>query len=140
MSAAWMVLKSSSERPWPSTLTRWGWKRISGASKRSPAESNDAPVGQSPGLDEDCGLQGESLLGGDVVSDVAERLLHLPDGVEVGGVVEGVAPEEEEFDEVLCDVAAGDVESTSEMVESESLVDGADVCDSVARVDDDAGE
>lgn len=34
-SAAWMVLKRNSAMPGCSTSTRWGWKRHSGASKRS---------------------------------------------------------------------------------------------------------
>lgn len=45
MSAAWMVLKSSSATPTPSTLMRWGWNRASGASKRSPPTLITLPSG-----------------------------------------------------------------------------------------------
>lgn len=45
MSAAWMVLKSSSATPTPSTLMRWGWKSASGASKRSPPTLITRPSG-----------------------------------------------------------------------------------------------
>ena len=54
------------------------------------------------------------LLGGDVVPDVAELLLHHPDGLEVCGVVEGVAAEEEELDQVAGDVSAGDIQAPRE--------------------------
>lgn len=49
MSAAWMVLKRSSATPTPSTLIRWGWKRASGASKRSPPTLITLPSGSCGG-------------------------------------------------------------------------------------------
>ena len=50
MSAAWMVLKSSSATPAPSTLMRWGWKRASGAPNRSPPTFTWRPSGScTPG-------------------------------------------------------------------------------------------
>lgn len=45
ISAAWMVLKRSSATPTPSTLIRWGWKRASGASNRSPPTLITRPSG-----------------------------------------------------------------------------------------------
>lgn len=45
ISAAWMVLKTSSAMPEPSTLIRWGWNRASGASNRSPPTLMIRPSG-----------------------------------------------------------------------------------------------
>lgn len=45
ISAAWMVLKSSSATPTPSTLMRWGWNRASGASNLSPPTLITLPSG-----------------------------------------------------------------------------------------------
>lgn len=45
ISAAWMVLNSSSATPTPSTLMRWGWKRASGAPNLSPPTFTCRPSG-----------------------------------------------------------------------------------------------
>lgn len=45
MSAAWMVLNSSSATPAPSTLMRWGWKSASGAPNLSPPTLTCRPSG-----------------------------------------------------------------------------------------------
>ena len=45
MSAAWMVLNSSSATPAPSTLMGWGWKRASGAPNLSPPTLTCRPSG-----------------------------------------------------------------------------------------------
>lgn len=45
MSAAWMVLNSSSATPGPSTLIRWGWKSASGAPNLSPPTFTCRPSG-----------------------------------------------------------------------------------------------
>lgn len=69
---------------------------------------------------------------------VAQLLLDLADRLKVGRAVEGVAPHEEELDEVPSHVATGDVEALGEVRERKALVDGDDVRHTVARVDDDA--
>ena len=45
MSAAWIVEKTSSAIPDPSTLIKWGWKSASGASNRSPPTLITRPSG-----------------------------------------------------------------------------------------------
>ena len=82
-------------------------------------------------------LLGKLLLRGDVVADVAKLLLHHPDGLEVGRLVEGVAAEEKQLDQVSGDVPSRDVEASREMRQREALVHGADVRHAVAGIDDD---
>jgi len=91
-------------------------------------------------LNKEGGLLRELLFGGDVVSDVAKLLLHHADRLEVGGLVEGVAAQQQQLDEVAGDVSARDVETSRQMRQSEPFVDGADVRHAVAGVDDDTGQ
>ena len=82
----------------------------------------------------------ELLLGCDVVADVAELLLHHPDGFEVGRLVEGVAAEQQQLDQIAGDVSPGNVETPRQMRQREALVDGADVRHAVAGIDDDTSQ
>jgi hypothetical protein len=70
---------------------------------------------------------------------VAQLLLDLPNGLEIGGTVKGVAAHEEQLDEIPCNIAASDIESTGKMRKSKAIVYGHDVCYTVSRVDNDAG-
>ena len=70
--------------------------------------------------------------------DVAEFFLDLPDGLEIGRAVEGVAAHKQKFDQIPRDVAPGDVEPPREMRERKAVVHGHDVRHAVARVDHDA--
>lgn len=67
--------------------------------------------------------------------DVAQLLLDLADGLEVGGSVEGVATHEEEFDEVAGDITTSNVQSPCQMRECEAVVYGDNVSDTISRVD-----
>lgn len=58
--------------------------------------------------------------------------------LKVGGSVEGVAAAEEQLDEVAGDVASGNIESLREVVEDDGFVNGDNVGNTVARVDNDA--
>mmetsp|Transcript_28081 Transcript_28081/g.90531 ORF Transcript_28081/g.90531 Transcript_28081/m.90531 type:complete len:362 (+) Transcript_28081:318-1403(+) len=104
------------------------------------AELDDAAVGEGVGFLENRRFLGELPFLRDVVGDVAELFLDLADGFEVGGAIKGVASEEEEFDEVPRDVAAGDVEPADQVLRDEAVVDRDDVRHAVARVDDAARE
>lgn len=101
--------------------------------------SDHAAVRQSVAFHKNSGVFAEPLVELQVVGDVAELLLDLSDGFEVGGSVESVTATEEEGDEVAGDVPAGDVESASEVVEDGGFVDGDNVRDAVSGVDDYAG-
>ena len=57
-------------------------------------------------LDEEGSLLGELLLGVDVVRHVAQLLLHHPHRLEVGRVVERVASQQQQLDQVSRDVSA----------------------------------
>jgi len=70
--------------------------------------------------------------------DVANLLLDLSDGLEIGRTVEGVTTHEQEFDQIPRDIAPGDVEPSREMRECEAVVYRHDVRHAVARVDHDA--
>ena len=101
------------------------------------AHADDAPVGQGVVLDEHRRVLTEVLVQLQVVRHVAELLLDLAHRLKVGRPVEGVAPAEEELDQVAGDVAAGHVEAFRKVVEYDGLVHGDDVGDTVAGVDDD---
>jgi len=53
-----------------------------------------------------------------VVGDVAQLLLDLSDGLEVGGAVESVAATEEKGDKVARDVSAGNVQPASQVIQN----------------------
>ena len=95
---------------------------------------DNPPVRESVVLHQEGGLLGQLLLGVDVVGHVAELLLHHPHRFEVGGVIECIALEQQQLDEVSGDVPAGDIQSLGEMRQSEALVDRTDVSDAVTRV------
>ena len=71
--------------------------------------------------------------------DVAELLLDLPNGLEISSTVERVSAHEEELDEVACDVAAGDVESSREVWKREAVVYGHNMSNTISRVYDYSG-
>ena len=102
------------------------------------ADADDAAVGQGIRLDQHGRLLAQALVEHQVVRDVAQLLLDLPDRLEVGGPVERVAALQQQGDQVAGDVPAGDVEPPGEVVQHRALVHGHDVCDAVAGVDDHA--
>ena len=55
-------------------------------------------------------------------------------------MVEGVASQQQQLDEVARDVPTGNVQPASEVRQRKTLVDGADVSDAIATVDDHACE
>ena len=55
-------------------------------------------------------------------------------------MVESVTTQQQQLDEIAGDVSSGDVESSRQMGESETFVNGANVRHAVAGVDDDAGQ
>jgi hypothetical protein len=70
--------------------------------------------------------------------DVANLLLYLSDGLEIGRTVEGVTTHEQKFDQIPRDVAPGDIEPPRKMRECKAVVYRHDVRYAVARVDHDA--
>ena len=70
--------------------------------------------------------------------DVANLLLDLSDGLEIGRTVEGITTHEQKFDQIPRDVAPGNVEPPREMRECKAIVYRHDVRHAVARVDYDA--
>ena len=104
------------------------------------ADLDLAAIRQLVRLHERGGLIRELLLDLDVVADIAELLLHDADRLEVSRGVKGVSSQQQELDQVLGDVAAGNVEAAGQVREREPLVDRDDVGDAVAGVDDDTGE
>lgn len=106
-----------------------------------PLASNldDPPVGEGVALDQDCSLLRELVVELKVVRDIAELFLDLAHSLEICCAVEGVPAAKEEADELPGNVAAGNVETAREVVENGGFVDGDNVCDAVARVDDYAG-
>jgi hypothetical protein len=70
--------------------------------------------------------------------DIAELLLDVSDGLEVGGTVEGISTHEEKLDQVPCYVSSGDIQSASEVRECEPVVNGDDVSHTITRIDDNA--
>eukprot|EP00962_Isochrysis_galbana_P045704 scaffold18104_cov114-Isochrysis_galbana.AAC.5 len=68
--------------------------------------------------------------------DAPHLLFDLPHSLEVGAPVEGVAPQQQQLDQVLGQVPARNVEPLDLCREREPLVDRNDMGDPVARVDD----
>ena len=102
------------------------------------ANTNDTAIGQCVRLDQDGCVFTETLIQLKIVRDIAELLLDLPHRLEVGRSVKCVAPPQQEGDQVARDVAARHVEPAREVVQHDGFVDGDNVRDTVARVDDDA--
>jgi len=104
------------------------------------SDLNHTTIRKGVGLDEHGGLKSELLLEIKVVSDIAELLLDLTDGLEVSGSVEGITTEEEELDEVASDIATGDIKTLRQMRKSKALEDRNDVGDTIARVNNNTGQ
>ncbi len=77
------------------------------------------------------------LRGSICLPDVAELLLHLPDGLEIGCAVKGVPTHEQKFDQIPRDVAPGDVEPPCKMRERKAIVYRYDVRHAIPRIDHD---
>lgn len=73
-----------------------------------------SPIRQLVALHQHGGLIRELLFLLDIVAHVAQLLLHDAHSLEVCRVVEGVAPQQQELDQVSRDVAASDVEATEQ--------------------------
>lgn len=102
------------------------------------ADLDDATVGEGVRLDQNGGIGRETVLQINVITDVAELLLHLTDSLEVSGTVEGISAVEEELDKVLGDIASSNVDTLGQVGQTNSLVDGNDVRDSISRIEDDS--
>ena len=103
------------------------------------ADADDAAIGQRVGLHQHRRVFAEALVEVQVVRDVAQLLLDLAHSLEVRRAVQRVAAAQQEGDQVARDVAAGHVEAAGQVVEDGGLVDGDDVGDAIAGVDDNAG-
>ena len=88
-----------------------GLEEAFGGFEAFAADADDAAVGQGVGFHEHGGVFAEALVQRQVVGDVAQFLFDLAHGFEVGGAVQGVAPAEEQRDQVARHVPAGDVEA-----------------------------
>jgi len=99
-----------------------------------------AAIRQCVLLDEHSGLVGETLLEFEIVADVAELLLDLTDGLEIGGSVEDVAAEQQQLDQITSDIATGDIETSGQVGQRKTFVDGHNVRDTITRVDDDTSQ
>jgi hypothetical protein len=71
--------------------------------------------------------------------DVAPFLLDLTHGLEIGGSVEGVASHEEKLDEITRDISTSNIESTSKVGESETIIHRDDMCDTVSGINNNTG-
>ena len=80
------------------------------------------------------------LLAFDIISDVAQLLLHHANSLEVGGVIEGVSSKKKQFDEVSGDVSTGNVQTPRQVGQSEAFVNRTDVSHAVTRIDHDASQ
>jgi hypothetical protein len=57
-----------------------------------------------------------------------------------GSVVKSVSSEQQQLDQVSRDISAGDVQASRQVRKSKAFVDGTNVSDAVAGVDDDTGQ
>ena len=103
------------------------------------SDANDATVGEGVAFYKNRRVLAQPLVELKVVRNVTELLLDLPDRLKVGRSVKGVAPAQEERDEVAGHVSPSHVQAAGEVVEDDRVVDGDDMSDAVSRVDDDAG-
>lgn len=101
------------------------------------AHADDTAVGEGVGLDEDRRVFRELLVQFQIVRDVAQLLLDLAHGLEVGRAVEGVTAAEEKGDQVAGDVATSNVQSVDVVVQDGGFIDGDNVGDTVSGIDDD---
>lgn len=74
-----------------------------------------------------------------VEGDIAELLLDVADDFTLGGGRKSVAALHKEFDDVVGEITAGQVEAEDRMRQGIALVDGDGVGDAIARVKDDTG-
>jgi len=100
-------------------------------------KADNTTVRDGVGIDEGGGLSGELLLDGKIVTDVAELLLDLTDGLKIGSAVEGITTEEEELDEVAGNIGTGDIKTTDEVGHGVTLTDRDDVSHTITRVEHD---
>lgn len=101
--------------------------------------ADDAAVGQRVALDQHCRVLAKALVQFQVVRHVAELLLDLPHRLEVRRPVQRVSPSQQQRDQVAGDVSPGHVESPGEVVEDHGFVDGNNMRDTIAGIDDHTG-
>ena len=75
----------------------------------------------------------------EIEGDVTKLLLDISDNFTLGGSVEGVTALPQILDQVLGEITSGKIETEDGMRESETLVDGDSVGDTITRVQDDTG-
>ena len=90
-------------------------------------DADDTAIGKGVRFDENSGILGEPLVKLKVVGDIAELLLDLADGLEIGGSVQRIAAAQEEGDQVAGDIATGDVQTADVVVQHGRLVHGDNV-------------
>ena len=91
-------------------------------------------------LDKGGGLQSQLALDVQVETDVAQLLLDLTDGVEIGGPVEGISAEKEELNQVTGDVTTSNVQTLGQERESVTLVHRDDMSNTISGIDDNTGK
>jgi len=110
-----------------------------GGAEALVADGDDLTVGKLVGLLE-AGALGSGLdLLLEVEGDVAELLLDVTNDFALGGGGEGVTALSENLHEVIRKVTASHVDTSNSVGESETLVDGDDVGDTVTGVEHDTG-
>lgn len=107
-----------------------------GGFKALAADADDATIREGVGLDKNGGVFGELLVQLEIVGHVAELLLDLAHGLEVGGTVQSITATEQEGDEVTGDITTGDIKSANVVVKDCRFVDGDNVGDTVTGVND----
>lgn len=107
-----------------------------GGFKALAADADDATIGKGVGLDKDGCVFGELLVQLEIVGHIAELLLDLAHGFEIGGTVQGITATEQEGDEVTGDITTGDIKPANVVVKNCGFVDGDNVGDTVTGVND----
>jgi hypothetical protein len=98
-------------------INQVGLEEALGGLESLTADTNDTAVGKGVRLDQDGGILGQLLVQLEIVRNVAELLLDLADGLEIGGSVQRIATAQEKGNQVAGNITASHIQSLDVVVQ-----------------------
>jgi hypothetical protein len=98
-------------------IHQMGLEETLGGLESLTADTDDTAVGKGVGLDQNSGILGQLLVQLKVVGNVAELLLDLADGLEIGGSVQRIAAAQKKGNQVAGDIPASHIQSLDVVVQ-----------------------
>jgi hypothetical protein len=90
-------------------------------------------------LDQSGGLFRKFLVHVQIITHETQSLLDTSHSLEIGCPLESVSSHQEKLDQVPRDISTSDIQSSSEVRQGESIIDGNDMGYTISRVDDNTG-